>query len=211
MRLVAGARDFKDVYSSYENTLMTPNISPSIPARRIYTNQPPHPQAYEISNLYEQDEELLRTVYCPLDIIQGFIDNAKENTLHDIETCAILAGREISKDSLIIDTLIFPEQKGYVDHCYMTDELSLFETQIQRKLMTIGWIHSHPTYDLFLSSVDLHNQLGYQLQLEEAIALVYSPISKVSQTKAFRLRNDSMETILDCQKEGFHEHIIQND
>ena len=38
MRLVAGARDFKDVYSSYENTLMTPNISPSIPARRIYTN-----------------------------------------------------------------------------------------------------------------------------------------------------------------------------
>ena len=77
--------------------------------------------------------------------------------------------------------------------------------------MTIGWIHSHPTYDLFLSSVDLHNQLGYQLQLEEAVAIVYSPISKVSQTKAYRLRNDSMETILECQKEGFHEHIVEND
>lgn len=128
MRLVAGARDFKDVYSSYGNTPLIPNISPPLPARRISTIQPPHPQASEISNLYEQDEELLRTVYCPLDIIQGFIENAKENTLHEIETCAILAGREISKDSLIIDTLIIPEQRGYVDHCYMTDELSLFET-----------------------------------------------------------------------------------
>ena len=91
-----------------------------------------------------------------------------------------------------------------MDHCFMTDELSLFEVQIHRKLMTIGWIHSHPSYDLFLSSVDLHNQLGYQLQLDEAVAIVYSPIDKTSQTKAYRLRSDQIETILDCQQEGFH-------
>lgn len=29
-----------------------------------------------------------------------------------------------------------------------------------------------------MSSVDLHNQLGYQLQLSEAFAVVYSPICK---------------------------------
>jgi hypothetical protein len=100
----------------------------------------------------------------------------------------------------------------------MTDELSLFETQINQKVMTIGWIHSHPTYvriilnefkDLFLSSVDLHNQLGYQLQLPEALAIVYSPISKVSQTKAYRLRDDSVAEIRTCNKRGFHEHLIE--
>lgn len=42
--------------------------------------------------------------------------------------------------------------------------------------MTIGWIHTHPQFDIFLSSVDLHNQLGYQQQLSEALAIVYSPI-----------------------------------
>jgi len=42
--------------------------------------------------------------------------------------------------------------------------------------MTLGWIHTHPQYDLFLSAVDLHNQIAYQMQLPEAIAIVSSPI-----------------------------------
>ena len=58
--------------------------------------------------------------------------------------------------------------------------------------------------------MDLHNQLGYQLQLPEALAIVYSPISKYSQTKAYRLRDDSVSEIKTCQKEGFHEHVIEN-
>lgn len=28
----------------------------------------------------------------------------------------------------------------------MIDELGLFEAQTERKVMTIGWIHSHPSY-----------------------------------------------------------------
>lgn len=31
-----------------------------------------------------------------------------------------------------------------MDHCYMTDEVGMFEAQIAHKVMTIGWIHSHP-------------------------------------------------------------------
>jgi STAM-binding protein len=159
-------------------------------------------------------------VYCPTEILEAFIDLSRSNTDKSVETCGILAGREVNKgDSLLIDALIIPIQEGYVDRCLMTDELSLFEAQIDRKVMTIGWIHSHPTYvriilnkfkDLFLSSVDLHNQLGYQLQLPEALAIVYSPISKLSQTKAFRLRDDSVADIQTCKQGGFHEHIIEN-
>lgn len=58
----------------------------------------------------------------------------------------------------------------------MTDEISTFEAQIKYNILTLGWIHTHPQFDVFLSSVDLHNQLGYQSQLKEAIAIVYSPI-----------------------------------
>lgn len=41
----------------------------------------------------------------------------------------------------------------------MTDdgEVELFESQISNSVMTMGWIHTHPQFDLFLSSVDLHN------------------------------------------------------
>ncbi len=68
------------------------------------------------------------------------------------------------------------------------DDMSLFDEQLKLDVMTFGWIHTHPQFvrilitnfvhvqSLFLSSVDLHNQLGYQLQLPEAVAIVYSPI-----------------------------------
>jgi len=84
-------------------------------------------------------------VYCPFEIIESFIKIAKTNTDRKLETCAILAGSEMN-GSLIIDTLIIPTQEGHTDHCYMTDEIQLFEAQIAHKVMTIGWIHTHPQF-----------------------------------------------------------------
>ena len=45
--------------------------------------------------------------------------------------------------------------------CQMTDEMELFEVQFKYSIITVGWIHTHPQYDVFLSSIDLHNQVGY--------------------------------------------------
>jgi proteasome lid subunit RPN8/RPN11 len=70
---------------------------------------------------------------------------------------------------------------------------------------TLGWIHTHPQFSLFLSSVDLHNQLGYQLQLKEAIAIVYSPIEQ-ARYKAFRVKDTRMGEVMKCKAEKFHEH-----
>lgn len=84
-----------------------------------------------------------------------------KNTNSKIETCGILGG--IEKDGkFIVNTLVIPSQTGKSDQCAMTDEMELFEVQIAHSIITIGWIHTHPEYDVFLSSVDLHNQLGYQ-------------------------------------------------
>jgi proteasome lid subunit RPN8/RPN11 len=38
----------------------------------------------------------------------------------------------------------------------------------------LGWIHTHPAYDVFLSSVDMHNQYEYQNMLPEVLAIVCS-------------------------------------
>jgi STAM-binding protein len=94
--------------------------------------------------------------------VKKFLEIAALNTEIKIETCAILAGKMLNDSQYIITTLIVPRQEGEQDRCQMTDEISLFEAQIQYDLITIGWIHTHPQFDLFLSSVDLHNQLGYQ-------------------------------------------------
>ena len=37
----------------------------------------------------------------------------------------------------------------------------------------VGWYHSHPAIGLFLSGVDLKNQLGYQMVNDVAVAIVF--------------------------------------
>lgn len=102
----------------------------------------------------------LKKVTCPLDIIVEFLKIAHVNTSIKVETCALLCGRE-EADRFIISHLVVPRQEGHSDHCFMTDEIGLFEAQIEHNIITLGWIHTHPQFDIFLSSVDLHNQLGY--------------------------------------------------
>ena len=45
-------------------------------------------------------------------------------------------------------------------------------------VITLGWIHTHPSQSAFLSSVDLHTHFGYQSMMPEAIAIVYAPTHK---------------------------------
>ena len=66
-------------------------------------------------------------------------------------------------------------------------------------------IHTHPSQTAFLSSVDLHTQLSYQLMLPEAIAIVIAP--KHNQTGFFSLTPDhGLDFIANCRESGFHPH-----
>ena len=38
----------------------------------------------------------------------------------------------------------------------------------------LGWVHTHPDYNAFLSSVDMHNHYLYQCMMPESIAIVVS-------------------------------------
>ena len=48
----------------------------------------------------------------------------------------------------------------------------------RKGLLTLGWIHTHPTQTCFLSSVDLHTHFSYQIMLNEAIAIVLAPTAR---------------------------------
>uniref|UniRef100_A0A1B6HV73 MPN domain-containing protein n=1 Tax=Homalodisca liturata TaxID=320908 RepID=A0A1B6HV73_9HEMI len=146
----------------------------------------------------------LRTVVVPQILHAKFILLAQRSTEKNIETCGILAGR-LDHDHLVISHLIVPKQHGGADYCNMDNEEEICEYSDQRELLTLGWIHTHPTQSAFLSSVDLHTHFSYQLMMPEAIAIVCAP--KYQEVKVFCLTPfHGLDFIKNCRQPGFHPH-----
>lgn len=108
----------------------------------------------------------LRSVRIPDDTMKKFLDVARSNTLKNVETCGILAG-QLKQHQLLVTHVILPKQSGTSDSCNTMNEEEIFDIQDQLNLITLGWIHTHPSQTAFLSSVDLHTQAGYQIMMPE--------------------------------------------
>ncbi|XP_030806883.1 AMSH-like protease isoform X2 [Camarhynchus parvulus] len=145
--------------------------------------------AATLSAVQTQLAEALRGVILPRDLCHKFLLLAEANTTHNEFT---------------ITHVIVPKQTAGPDYCDMENVEELFGVQDQYDLLTLGWIHTHPTQTAFLSSVDLHTHCSYQLMLPEAIAIVCSP--KHNDTGIFRLTNAGMLEVSACRKKGFHPH-----
>nr|XP_045217112.1 AMSH-like protease isoform X2 [Macaca fascicularis] len=147
--------------------------------------------------------EGLRCAVLPKDLCHKFLQLAESNTVRGIETCGILCGK-LTHNEFTITHVIVPKQSAGPDYCDVENVEELFNVQDQHDLLTLGWIHTHPTQTAFLSSVDLHTHCSYQLMLPEAIAIVCSP--KHKDTGIFRLTNAGMLEVSACKKKGFHPH-----
>ncbi|KAJ2455899.1 hypothetical protein EV183_000515 [Coemansia sp. RSA 2336] len=150
----------------------------------------------------------MRPIQVPEGIFEEFIEIANANTLANLETCGILCGKQIpGQEALVMTTLIIPKQKATSDTCVTEHEEELFVEQMERDLITLGWIHTHPSQTCFMSSLDLHTQCSYQLMLPEAIAIVCSPQHQ-PRFGIFRLTDPTgIDTIQNCQeKSAFHPH-----
>jgi len=146
----------------------------------------------------------LKKVVVPASLLNEFIVLAHSNTENNIETCGILAGK-LAHNQFWITHLLIPKQKGNSDSCTTQNEEELFEVQDKHNLVTLGWIHTHPTQTAFLSSVDLHTHCSYQLMMPEAIAIVCAP--KYNETGYFTLTtNHGLDCIASCRLQGFHPH-----
>ncbi|XP_069817257.1 STAM-binding protein [Dendropsophus ebraccatus] len=145
----------------------------------------------------------LRHVRIPHEVCVKFLRLAEANTQRGVETCGILCGK-LMQNEFTITHVIVPKQCGGPDYCNTENEEDLFVIQDQHGLITLGWIHTHPTQTAFLSSVDLHTHCSYQMMLPESIAIVCSP--KFQETGIFRLTDYGMKEIGDCREKGFHPH-----
>ncbi|VDM53558.1 unnamed protein product [Angiostrongylus costaricensis] len=144
-----------------------------------------------------------RVVLIPGDLIKKFLICAEDNTLRNIETCGTLCGTIIGCE-LVVSHVILPKQTGASDGCYAEGEEEVFAYQNKHDLITLGWIHTHPSQTAFLSSVDLHTHCAYQIMLNEAIAIVCAPTH--NQVGTFVLSSYGMSVVESCTKAGFHLH-----
>jgi STAM-binding protein len=116
----------------------------------------------------------LRTVFMNSKLRSRFLTIALANTSRGLETCGILCGRLLA-NAFFVFKLVIPEQESTSDTCETVNEGALFDYCDKEDLLTLGWIHTHPTQTCFMSSRDLHTHGGYQVQLSESIAIVCAP------------------------------------
>ncbi|CAN9512847.1 unnamed protein product [Ophioblennius macclurei] len=147
--------------------------------------------------------DALRQLAVPAELCRSFLRLAEANTSRAVETCGILCGK-LTRNAFTVTHVIVPKQCGGPDYCDTENEEELFLIQDQYDLITLGWIHTHPTQTAFLSSVDLHTHCSYQIMLPEAIAIVCSP--KFNEIGYFRLTDRGTDEISTCKQKGFHPH-----
>jgi STAM-binding protein len=181
------------------------------PSRSSTQTPDPNTQDYTfVPSAYTESGAPLRTVFINPYLRADFLRIASPNTQKNLETCGILCGTLIS-NAFFISKLVIPEQEATSDTCDTVNESALFDYVDEHNLMTLGWIHTHPTQTCFMSSRDLHTHGGYQVQLAESIAIVCAP-SKSPDVGVFRLTDPpGLKTILGCRATGlFHPHEVDN-
>ncbi|KAK0611201.1 hypothetical protein B0T14DRAFT_500354 [Immersiella caudata] len=152
----------------------------------------------------------LRSVFFPSSLRRKFLELASGHLRANVEMCGLLCGT-IVNNALFITCLVIPEQKGTSDTCEVENEAALVEFYVAEELITIGWIHTHPSQSCFMSSHDLHTHAGYQVSIPESFAIVCAPQHEPS-WGIFRLTSPpGLPYILSCnQGNAFHPHSIDN-
>ncbi|NXU54855.1 STABP protein, partial [Turnix velox] len=189
-------------------TDLMPKVQPASPSAVSFSSKPPVvDRSLKPSTLGSTETnasmDVLRQVIVPRELCQKFLQLADANTVRGVETCGILCGK-LMRNEFTITHVIVPKQHGGPDYCNTENEEELFMIQDQQGLVTLGWIHTHPTQTAFLSSVDLHTHCSYQMMLPESIAIVCSP--KYQETGFFKLTEHGLEEISSCRQKGFHPH-----
>ncbi|KAL3875582.1 hypothetical protein ACJMK2_033520 [Sinanodonta woodiana] len=180
----------------------SPTSSPSLPY--VDRGTKPSPDHFLSTGVSGANKYGLKDVFIPQDTAKKFLVLAQENTDKNIETGGILAGT-LKHHAFHITHLIVPKQHGTSDTFSAENEEAIFDYQTTHDLLSLGWIHTHPSQTAFLSSVDLHTHLPYQLLMPEAIAIVCSPT--YNEIGIFMISPDKgVPEISNCSQRGFHEH-----
>eukprot|EP00092_Neocalanus_flemingeri_P005354 GFUD01005768.1.p1 GENE.GFUD01005768.1~~GFUD01005768.1.p1 ORF type:complete len:463 (-),score=149.38 GFUD01005768.1:183-1571(-) len=145
----------------------------------------------------------LRTVMVPSDLSEAFLAVAKSNSDRGVETLGTLGGH-LANNKFIVSHLLIPRQEGKSDSCTMEGLEDVWDVHDKENIIFLGWVHTHPAYSVFLSSVDMHNQYEWQHMLPEALAIVCS--IKDGVVGNLRLTPAGMSEVGGCSLTNFHPH-----
>ena len=98
------------------------------------------------------------------------------------EVYGLLQGKIEGENVIVTDAIPFTHTKKDESELFLKvgfgPEDYVAAAELSEKIAPeffVGWYHSHPNIDLFLSDFDNETQLGYQNQNPDAIALVIDP------------------------------------
>lgn len=150
----------------------------------------------KVKNTKESRAMKLREVQIPENFFKTFVELAWAND-DGKEFMAWILGREDTipgskkKTGLFVEGLYVPKQSA--------DGFSVHEMDIGSTRLTqvVGWVHSHPTFDSFLSSVDQHVQFRLQKDFPRAIAVVFD---KNKWARVMQLSEAGMKLVAGCKE-----------
>jgi STAM-binding protein len=111
------------------------------------------------------------------DVVEAFKELSELNTSANPkkETGGLLFGRRV-ENRFIINTLLIPKQNGYDTYFETSNEYEISNfLNSDPDLVLLGLIHTHPGFDAFLSSIDLHMLHRYTLDNPSVINIVLAP------------------------------------
>jgi hypothetical protein len=115
----------------------------------------------------KRTDDSLRSVIIPQEMVGKFRMNVESNTDDQLETSAILLGKE-SKNEFTITHLLFLPQNENQDSCVTDFQEKLLAKQDELGLIELGWISTHSPMD----STGFRTCFGIQQVRKEAIAIV---------------------------------------
>ena len=177
----------------------------------------PTGSASKLKNEEQIALEKQRPIQIPSLLLRRFIDRSFPNDPN--ETMAWITGTvekqgkgKNSKTIVYANGLFLPKQEGNAWTVFEPEGANQAPTHMLEHLeatnsVVVGWIHSHPSWDAFFSSLDQHQQFSLQKDAEFAFGLV---VGQDKKARCLRLSPAGMEAVQAC-KCSIQEHPFEFD
>eukprot|EP00438_Fugacium_kawagutii_P002423 Skav227972 [mRNA] locus=scaffold3773:2640:8668:- [translate_table: standard] len=166
-------------------------------------------------NPHYQQEMKLKEIQMPHNVLTTFVQ-AAWSVSEVNETMAWLTGRveqrgkgKNKRTVVQVSGMFLPKQESNRWSVWEPKDAEIPHQMLQHmqesETYVVGWIHSHPTFSSFLSSVDMHSQFQLQSDLAMAFAVV---VDQDRKPRVMRLSEKGMAVLAECKLDpcAFHEH-----
>lgn len=151
-------------------------------------------------------EKRQREIQLPGPLISAFIDKAWKNSPEN-EFMGWLTGtissRKKKPNMVVVDGLFIPLQISDATSVQEAPNspfpMAMLKHMESSKSVVVGWVHSHPTFSAFFSSVDQHTMWALQKDLPEAFGVV---VDSKKELRCLRLSEKGLLEVQRCEDAG---------